>query len=148
MRYHWGMRTRWLALLVVGLLGCGGGGRAPTTPAPTAAPTPAPTRPTRPPAAAATEPAAVELAPPPAPPAPLSAAECAALVDHMLEVGLAEQAARDPRAPVPTAEQTAAIRAQLLGQLEPTCATLPRATWTCAMAATSRQAMVRCDEGA
>ena len=62
-----------------------------------------------------------------------------------LAIGLAEQHAREPRAPQATGEQQAAIRAQLLAQALPGCATLARASWACAMAASDRAAMMVCE---
>ncbi len=87
---------------------------------------------------------AAEIAPPP-PPAPLTAEECAALVDRMLSIGLAEQQRKTPQGPVPSAEQQQAIRAQMIAELAPSCATIPRSAWDCAMAASDRAAMAACE---
>ncbi len=93
--------------------------------------------------------AAPALVAPPTPAVqPITAAECGLLIDRMIGIGLAEQHARDPRVPQATAEQKAAIRAELLAQALPSCAALPRASWDCAMAADDRAAMGGCGLGA
>jgi hypothetical protein len=91
-------------------------------------------------AGAVTSPAA----PPPAPPAPVTREECGQLVDRLLTIGLAEQRARDPGAPQATVEQQAAIRASLLDQAAPVCASMPRTRWQCAVEAADRAAMNAC----
>ena len=81
-------------------------------------------------------------------PRPITTAECGELVDRLIAIGLTEQRARNPRAPQATAEQQVAIRARLLAQAEPSCATMTRTSWACAVAAADRAAMVACEPDA
>ena len=83
-----------------------------------------------------------------APPAPaaITRDECGQLVERMLAIGLAEQRAKDPRAPQATAAQQADIRARLLEQAVPACAAMTRASWQCAVAAADRAAMTACSD--
>ena len=76
-----------------------------------------------------------------------SEAECGALVDHVLELGMAKFRA-DARAsgkPIPTEAQLAKIRAQLTDELMAGCRDLPRAVYDCAMAAGDVDAYVACE---
>lgn len=131
-------------ILAAGVLaGCGPG--RPTLAAP-AEPAPAPLAPSSTAVDAGAGPA--DAMPPVPAPRPVTADECGLLVDKMIAIGLAEQHARDPRAPQATAGQQAAIRARLLAQALPSCATLPRASWDCAMAAGDRAAMSACEGAA
>ncbi len=138
------MRARgaWIVLALMttaAAAACGPGGRrSPTAPAPAGPASDADAAPAPPPP---DDPLVV----PPPPPGPISADECGHLVDQVLAIGLAEQRARDPKAPQATPEQQATIRARLLTAAEPTCATMPRARFECAMAARDRAAMTACE---
>lgn len=92
------------------------------------------------------EPPPPDPPPPPPPPPPLTRDECGQLVDRMLAIGVAEQQARDPRAPAMTTAQHAAVRDRLLAEAEPTCAAMARATWQCAVTAADRAAMAACEQ--
>lgn len=77
-------------------------------------------------------------------PGPLTREECVALIDHELEVGMADQRARKSADLVPTADQVAALRAKLVAEQVDPCLAMPRAQWTCAMAATTQEALYAC----
>ncbi len=127
-----------LALAV--LAGCGPGRRAAVAPVEPPAPLTVAPAPEVVDGGAAAAPQAV--------PAPITDDECGQLVDKLIAIGLAEQRVREPRAPQATGDQQATIRAQLLAQALPTCATLPRARWDCAIAAGDRAAMMVCEAAA
>ena len=77
--------------------------------------------------------------------APLTRDECVRMVDHVLDLGMAVQRARKAPEYVPTAEQVAKIRDQLIAeQLEP-CLAMPRGQWDCAMAARTMDALYGCE---
>jgi len=144
------MRARgaWIVLALittatVASAGCGPGGHRAAPP-----PTPPPTGPAGASDADAAPSPPDPLRVPDPPPGPISADECGDLVDRVLAIGLAEQRARDPKTPQATPEQQATIRARLLAAAEPTCATMPRARFECAMAARDRAAMTACETAA
>ncbi len=76
-----------------------------------------------------------------------SEAECGALVDHVLEIGMAKfrADARTSGKPIPTEAQLAKIRAQLTDELMAGCRDLPRAVYDCAMAAGDVDAYAACE---
>src|SRR5258705_8835303 len=76
--------------------------------------------PTPSPIDAASEHAPID-APISAEPGPLTRDECVALIDHELEVGMADQRARKPSDLVPTADQVAALRAKLVAEQVDPC---------------------------
>lgn len=143
------MRARGACILaaIVLLTGCPGKGAGPGPGDPTNGGTTSP-----PTDAGAASSASVDAPPPTGPgdpptpaPGPVTAAECGLLVDKVIAVGLAEQHARDPKAPQATPEQQAAIRERLLPQMEPGCAVMTRAAYACAMAAPDRAALQACE---
>lgn len=122
-------RLSWLVLSVAAA--CSGGGRGPAGGAgggSGVAPTDA-------------APAPVSDAPPPGP----SVAACEALVDHVLEVGLAEQRAKVRPELAPTADDVAAIRAGMADQMIAACRGYDADVLACAMAASSSAAIAACD---
>lgn len=78
----------------------------------------------------------------PAAPAPVTDAECTQFVDHALAVGMAQQRATKRDAYVPTDDQVAVIRANLIASRP--CVGLSRPQWTCALAATTQDALYAC----
>ncbi|MEZ4368455.1 MAG: hypothetical protein R2939_19575 [Kofleriaceae bacterium] len=106
-------------------LGCGDGRPAPATPTPVRID--------------AGTVAAVDAGP-----EPVTEAECAALADHMLAVGVAEQRLDRPEERVATPEQVATIRAGLVAEMTPACLTFPREVLACAMAASSTDGIAAC----
>jgi len=80
-------------------------------------------------------------------PAPLTEADCAVLVDHILAVGVAEQRLDRPEDRVATPEQVTQIRAGLIRDMTPSCLAYPRETWTCATGATTTAAIAACTAG-
>src|SRR5215208_3792479 len=105
--------------IVAAACGSRGGSPPPTAPGPAGS--------------SADAPAATETTPAPAPDAPLSDDECARLVNHIIDIGLDVQ--RRTRRPeeVPTEEQVAKIRAELVPKMRTQCAHFSRASWQCAM---------------
>jgi hypothetical protein len=79
----------------------------------------------------------------PAPTAPTHA-ECEALLEHTLTVGLAEQRAAVSAELVPTADDVAAIRADLGPAMIADCMTYPPEVLACALAATTTRAIAEC----
>ena len=76
--------------------------------------------------------------------APLTRAECEQMIDHVLEIGMAEQRAQKPAEYVPTQEQVTKIREKLAAeQLEP-CLAWPRPVWECTVAAVTVSALYAC----
>ena len=75
-------------------------------------------------------------------PAPLTDAECTQLVEHTLEIGMAQQRATKPADYVPTDDQVGAIRAKLIASKP--CDGLTRPQWECALAASTQDALYRC----
>ena len=71
-------------------------------------------------------------------------AECEALVDHVLVVGISKQRSQVAPELVPTAAQVAAIRAELVVEMVPACVAYPRPVFACAMAAVTTDAVVAC----
>lgn len=122
-------RARVVSLLLIAIAAC----RTPrATPAGPHEPAPAD--------AATAPPVDAAIAPPVA--APLTEAECVRLVEHTLEVGMAQQRASKPAELVPTADQLGAIRTRLIASRP--CAGLTRPQWQCALDATTQDAMYRC----
>jgi hypothetical protein len=108
---------------------CGGRAAPPAAPAP-AVPAPAP------------------AAPAPADDSPLTEAECVALIDHVLDVGIAHQRRTKKPEEVPTDEQVAQIRGEMRTAMTPECLKLDRASFRCAMAASSDTELAVCEESA
>ncbi len=79
-------------------------------------------------------------------PAPLSRAECEQMIDHVLEVGLAQQRANKAPEHVPTKEQVAAIRERLVADQLSACLAWSRAQWDCVMASTTVETLYACAE--
>lgn len=107
-------------LLLVALAGaCGGAHSAPVRPRPAARPAAQ---------------AHLTVAPPAAAP---SEADCDRLIAHAVDLGVAERGdAAAPGAP---------LRAQLQAQFATACRAMPRADYTCAVAAPSLDALAACD---
>lgn len=84
------------------------------------------------------------------PPAQLSRAECEQMIDHVLEVGMAQQRAQKSPDYVPTEAQVAEIRQRLVQDQLAECLAWPRPQWNCVMAATSVETLYGCagDEAA
>jgi len=69
------------------------------------------------------------------------------MIDHVLEIGMAEQKKLKPAELVPDEQQVAAIRAGFVEeQMEP-CLAWPRPVWECTMAAATPTALYACAEG-
>ena len=132
------MPARAVIVVAMALTGCAGKHAAAPAPAPTSSPA------ADSPAGPAAPHDLAEPRPTPARTGPLTADECGQMIDKVLAIGLAEQHARDPRAPQATPAQQAAIRARLLAQADGTCATMSRPSFACALAATDRAAMLAC----
>jgi hypothetical protein len=80
-------------------------------------------------------------------PAPLTRGECERMIDHVLQIGMAEQRKAKPAEYVPTDAQVAEIRVKLAAeQLQP-CLAWPRPVWECTIAATTMAALFACGEG-
>jgi hypothetical protein len=112
------------------LAACGGRAAPPAAPAP-AEPRPAP-------------------APPPAPAddSPQTEAECGALIDHVVDVGIEHQRRTKKPEEVPTDEQVAQIRGEMRTAMTPECLKLDRASFRCAMAATTDTELGVCEQQA
>jgi hypothetical protein len=99
-----------------------------------------------------TAPAAAEAEPAPAPVAappddsPLTEAECGALIDHVVDVGIEQQRRTKKPEEVPTAEQVAQIRDEMRTAMTPECLKLDRAAFRCAMAAATDAELAVCEE--
>jgi hypothetical protein len=76
---------------------------------------------------------------------PLTEAECATLVAHVVAVGLRAHNQAEEAAYRPSAEQVAQIEAQLRAELLPACLRLERAAWQCAMAAETGAELAACE---
>jgi hypothetical protein len=81
-----------------------------------------------------------------APDAKLTADECGAMLDHIIEVGWAEQKRTLPPEKVPTPDQIAEIKKQTREKATQPCLSLPRPKYDCAMAAREPDAIVACEE--
>jgi len=79
-------------------------------------------------------------------PKPLSRAECEQMIDHVLEVGLAQQRASKAPEHVPTKEQVAAIRERLVADQLSACLAWSRSQWDCVMASTTVETLYACAE--
>jgi hypothetical protein len=84
---------------------------------------------------------------PPRPP-PLSRAECEQMIDHVLDVGMAQQRASKPADYVPTPEQVAKIRERLVIDQLSACLAWSRTQWQCVMTATTVETLYGCAETA
>ena len=124
----------WCAGWSLGLAAACGGGRATPTPHPTPPPDAAP--------AAMTDAGAPSL------PATPSGDECDALLDHMLDLYVAQQRLDRPPEWVPTADGQAKVRASMVkdGFLKQ-CLDFPREAYACTMAAARFADAVRCAGG-
>jgi hypothetical protein len=80
-------------------------------------------------------------------PAPLTRADCEKMIDHVLEIGMAEQRKNKPAEYVPTEAQVADIRAKMVEQQMDECLAWPRPVWQCTMDATTVTALYGCAEG-
>jgi hypothetical protein len=80
-------------------------------------------------------------------PSPLSRAECEQMIDHVLEIGMAQQRAQKAPEHVPTKEQVAAIREQLVADQLSACLAWQRSQWNCVMASTTVDGLYGCAEG-
>jgi hypothetical protein len=79
-----------------------------------------------------------------APPAPLTRNECAAMLEHVVELQVADQRKRLTADQVPTAEQVGTIKAELVVQQTEACLPLPRAVYDCVMGAEDLQRYLLC----
>ena len=68
--------------------------------------------------------------------------ECASMIDHILEIQLAEMRARNRPEAVPTPEQVEKIRAGMMKDVTTDCVSRP--DWDCVMAATDATALAAC----
>jgi hypothetical protein len=80
-------------------------------------------------------------------PAPLTRADCEKMIDHVLEIGMAEQRKNKPAEYVPTEAQVADIRAKMVAQQMDECLAWPRPVWECTIAAPTIEALYKCAEG-
>jgi hypothetical protein len=80
-------------------------------------------------------------------PKQLSRAECEQMIDHVLELGMAQQRASKPPEYVPSEEQVAKIRQQLVAEQLSACLAWSRPQWECVMASTTIEALYTCAEG-
>jgi hypothetical protein len=124
------MAIRRAAAVLLLVAACGGRSSPPP-----AAPAPA----EAPPAPAASEPAAE---------GPLTEADCAGLIDHVIDVGIAHQRRTKKPEEVPTDEQVAQIRTEMRTAMMPECLKLDRASFRCAMQAESDAALAACEQQA
>lgn len=79
-------------------------------------------------------------------PSPLSRAECEQMIDHVLEIGMAQQRASKPADYVPTPEQVAQIRQRLVIDQLSACLAWSRTQWQCVMTATTIETLYACAE--
>jgi hypothetical protein len=114
--------------------GCGGRTAAPATPAPTPPPAPTPA----PGPAAST---AVDTR-------PLGEDECVRLIHHVVDVGIEAQRRTKKPDEVPTDDQVAQIRTEMVKAMTADCLRLDRASWQCAMQASSDAALAACEQPA
>jgi len=112
------------------------GSKAPTTahpaPGPDAAPSP---------------PATVDAPAAAADDAPVSSGECKTLLDHVVDIGMAEKKMKLPKEQWPTDEQIATIKDQMNAANNAECMKMPRAMYACAMQATTSVALSTCESG-
>ncbi len=73
--------------------------------------------------------------------------DCVRMIDHVLAIGMADQRARKAPELVPTAEQVATIRADMLEEQLAPCLAMPRPQWACALAARTMPALYSCGGG-
>jgi hypothetical protein len=78
--------------------------------------------------------------------AKLTAAECGAMLDHIVDLGHAEQKRTLAPDAVPTDQQIAEIKRKQRAEMTDGCVTLPRATYECAMRARSPGELRACDK--
>jgi hypothetical protein len=77
--------------------------------------------------------------------APITQRECDALVNHALDLGIADQYVRDQTIPPPTDAEKGVIRARLAQQYGD-CHALSRRALECAMSAATTDALVACEK--
>lgn len=77
-------------------------------------------------------------------PVALTRDDCVELIDHVLEVGLADQRASKNPDQVPTDEQVAKVRAKLQAELMDTCLTWDSTVHACMMAAKTSDSLYAC----
>jgi hypothetical protein len=76
---------------------------------------------------------------------PLTEAECMRLLDHYLELAMAERRATLPAEEVPTEEQVARIRVDMRENAKETCiGRTERVRYECAMMATTTRSLATC----
>lgn len=77
-------------------------------------------------------------------PAPVTRAECEALLDHVVALAYAEHTAKVPAEYVPTSNDVVAIRAELAPEFIRACTSLSRSAYECERAAKSREELLAC----
>lgn len=83
-----------------------------------------------------------------APDAPLTEAECTQLLEHFLEVAMAEKRATLPPEQVPTDEQVARIRVQMRDEARKSCiGRTEREHYDCLMKASTTRGLNACMAG-
>lgn len=85
--------------------------------------------------------------PPADQPKPLSRAECELMIDHVLELGMAQQRAQKKPEHVPTEAQVAVIRERLVADQLSACLAWGRPQYACVMASTTVEGLYACAEG-
>jgi len=121
-----------LAVLLAGVLACG-------SKQPTAAPAPGGNGP------AATPDAGAAVPDPGVPDqAPLSEDECARMINHLVDIGLETQRRGKKPEELPAAEQVTEIRSTMVREMMPECLRFDRASWRCAMNATTSEQVTVC----
>jgi hypothetical protein len=76
---------------------------------------------------------------------PPSEHECDALIEHAVELGVLERAAKQGDSGALIANDQHALAADLTARFRPDCRTLPRSRYACAMAATTLDVLASCD---
>ena len=77
---------------------------------------------------------------------PLTESECGAMLDHVVDIGHAEQKRTLDPDLVPTDVQVAKIKQTQREQAMPMCLKLPRTAYRCALASSSAAQLAACDE--
>ena len=78
-------------------------------------------------------------------PQPLTRADCAELIAHIVELAVREDAAQNPEMPPPTDEALAEMRESLGAELEEGCVGAERGVYDCAIRAQTRDELTACD---
>jgi hypothetical protein len=92
----------------------------------------------------ASQPGAAAPAPAPADDRPLTEDDCSAMIGHIVDVGMEAQRRTKPADKVPTADAVAEIKAKMIESMMPQCLQFDRASWKCAMDATTEAALDDC----